>query len=108
MNSTQMLNNFQDQLTKDAGRTAKPRREGITMVLVFDVVNRGPAYIRPFSKLIDRVKLLDTMWHDDLSTVAKYVQEFRELNIDVAFGGTQFEVAKAQGKMSEYLTLLTQ
>ncbi|MBI2602625.1 MAG: phosphosulfolactate synthase [Deltaproteobacteria bacterium] len=108
MNFTQMLTNFQDQLTKDAGRTAKPRREGITMVLVFDVVNRGPAYIRPFSKLIDRVKLLDTMWHDDLSTVAKYVQEFRELNIDVAFGGTQFEVAKAQGKMSEYLTLLTQ
>ncbi|MCK6512991.1 phosphosulfolactate synthase [Myxococcota bacterium] len=108
MNLTEMLKLFQDKLDADSLRTRKPRKTGITMVLVMDVVNQGPEFIRSYSELVDRVKMLDTLWHNDLSIVEKAVAQYRDMNIDVALGGTQFEVAKAQGKLKEYLHLLHQ
>jgi phosphosulfolactate synthase len=108
MQLSDMLRESQDKLDRDAGRTHKPRATGITMVLVFDVVNQGPDFIRPFQELVDRVKLLDTLWHHDSSVVERAIKQYREMQIDVALGGTQFEIAKAQGKLREYLTLLNQ
>lgn len=102
----QMLKSFQDKLDQDTGRTQKPRQQGITMVLVFDVVNQGPAFIKPFQELVDRVKLLDTLWHHDLNVVEKAIADYSEMKIDVALGGTQFEIAKAQGRLREYLKLV--
>jgi phosphosulfolactate synthase len=101
-----MLKQFQDQLDCDSQRTVKPRTTGITMVLVFDVANQGPEYIRPFQELVDRIKLLDTLWHHDSTIVVDAIKAYRDMGMDVAMGGTQFEIAKAQGKMKEYLTLL--
>lgn len=103
---TEIIRDFQDQLDRDSGRTKKPRKTGITMVLVFDVVNQGPDYVKPCQELVDRVKLLDTLWHNDLSVVEKAIESYREMDIDVALGGTQFEIAKAQGKLKAYLKML--
>ena len=93
----------EEQLRVDSGRQAKPRTSGITMVLVFDVANYGPEFIRPFSKLVDKVKLLDTLWHDDPSVVRDAVAAYREMDISVACGGTQFEVAVAQNSVEDYI-----
>ena len=76
------------------------------MVLVFDVANQGPDYIRPYQELVDRIKLLDTLWHHDPDIVVKAIRDYRDMDMDVAMGGTQFEIAKAQGRMKEYLDLL--
>lgn len=105
MELNEMLKKIQDQLDADSQRTQKPRKTGITMVLVFDLVNQGPKFIEPFQELVDRVKLLDTLWHHDLSVVEKAIVKFKEMDISVAMGGTQFEIAKAQGNMQEYLEL---
>jgi len=105
MEMTKMLKEIESQLDADSQRTKKPRKTGITMVLVFDVVNQGPKYIEPFQELVDRVKLLDTLWHHDLGVVEEAIGKYKEMGISVAMGGTQFEIAKAQGKMKEYLQL---
>jgi len=103
----QTLKNFQDTLDVDSGRiTKKPRKTGISMVLVMDVVNQGPKYIEPFQELVDRIKLLDTLWHHDLSVVEKAVADYRNMQMNVAMGGTQFEIAKAQHGLKEYIKLL--
>jgi len=101
-----LLKNFQDQLDKDSGRTKKPRRIGLTMSLVFDVVHQGPQYIEPYQDLVDRIKLLDTMWHRDPSVVLDAVAAYRSMGMDVAMGGTQFEIAKAQNGLKAYMNLL--
>ena len=106
MNLQELFRDFQDTLARDAGRTQKPRVTGITMVLVTDVSNQGPAYVAPARELVDRIKLLDTMWHHDFTVVERAVADYRALGMDVALGGTQFEIAKAQGKMQQYLDML--
>jgi len=105
MELNKMLKEVEEQLDADSQRTKKPRKTGITMVLVFDVVNNGPKFIEPFQELVDRVKLLDTIWHHDQNVVGDAIAKFKEMDISVAMGGTQFEIAKAQGKMKEYLQL---
>lgn len=106
MDRLKILKDVQDLLDKDSGREKKPRKTGITMVLVEDVVNYGPRYVEPFQELVDRVKLLDFLWHHDMSVVEKAVNAYREMGIDVAPGGTHFEIAKAQDRLKEYLKLL--
>lgn len=106
MDILQILHSFQDRLDVDAGRTKKPRKTGITMVLVFDVVNQGPKYIEPFQELVDRIKLLDTLWHHDPRVIKDAVAAYRAMGMSVAMGGTQFEIAKAQGKVREYIRVL--
>ena len=106
MDKMQILRDVQDILDKDSGRTQKPRKTGITMVLVEDIANFGPKFIEPFQELVDRIKILDFLWHHDMSVVEKSVIAYRDMGIDVAPGGTHFEVAKAQGRMNEYLQLL--
>ncbi|UCF56765.1 MAG: phosphosulfolactate synthase [Deltaproteobacteria bacterium] len=106
MEITQLLKEFQDTLDADSQRTKKPRKTGITMVIVTDVVNFGPKFIEPFQELVDRVKILDTLWHHDMSVVEKSIIAFRQMDMNVAMGGTQYEVAKAQGKIKEYIELL--
>lgn len=101
-----ILKGFQDKLDADSERTKKPRKTGITMVLVFDVVNQGPKYIEPFQELVDRIKLLDTLWHHDLRVVRDSVAAYRAMDMNVAMGGTQFEIAKAQRGLKEYIKLL--
>lgn len=102
----ELLKRFEVQLDGDSGRTKKPRRTGITMSLVFDVVNQGPKFIEPFQDLVDRIKLLDTMWHRNPSVVVEAIAAYREMGMDVAMGGTQFEIAKAQDGLKAYLKLL--
>jgi phosphosulfolactate synthase len=106
MDKMRILKDVQDLLDKDSLRAQKPRKTGITMVLVEDVVNYGPSYVKPFQELIDRIKLLDFLWHHDMSVIEKAVAAYREMNMDVAPGGTHFEIAKAQGRLNEYLNLL--
>ena len=96
----------QKELGEASNRTSKPRSTGITMILVLDIANYGPDFVRPFSQLVDKVKILDTMWHDDPATLVNAVKQYRELDIDVAFGGTQFEIATAQGRLDEYVASL--
>lgn len=102
----ELLKRFEGELDRDSGRTKKPRRAGITMSLVFDVVNQGPRFVEPFQDLVDRIKLLDTMWHRNPSVVIEAVAAYREMGMDVAMGGTQFEIAKAQDGLKAYLKLL--
>ncbi|MBI5910917.1 MAG: phosphosulfolactate synthase [Betaproteobacteria bacterium] len=109
MDKTEALNllkRSEEQLDKDSGRTRKPRRTGITMSLVFDVANQGPKFIEPFQDLVDRIKLLDTMWHGNPAIVFDAVAAYRAMNMDVAMGGTQFEIAKAQNGLKAYIKLL--
>ena len=106
MDLQSMLRDFQDTLSKQSRRTQKPRTTGITMILIIDVANQGPAYIRNSQELVDRVKLIDTLWHHDFSILERAVADYRDMQIDVALGGTQFEIAKAQGKMQQYLDML--
>jgi phosphosulfolactate synthase len=106
MEKMKILKDVQDLLDKDSGRTRKPRKTGITMVLVEDIANFGPKFIEPFQELVDRIKILDFLWHHDMSVIEKAVNAYREMGIDVAPGGTHFEVAKAQGRMDEYLQML--
>jgi phosphosulfolactate synthase len=101
-----ILKDVQDQLDQDTGRSKKPRKTGITMIIIEDVVNFGPDYVAPFQELVDRVKLLDFLWHHDMTVVEKAVISYREMDMSVAPGGTHFEVAKSQGRMNEYLNLL--
>ena len=101
-----LLLSFEKQLDKESLRTKKPRKTGITMALIFDVANRGPQFLESSQELVDRIKLLDTLWHHDITIVERSIKQFREMQMDVAMGGTQFEIAKAQGKMNEYLDLL--
>jgi len=101
-----MLKSFQDQLDQESGRTQKPRKTGITMVLVFDVAHQGPKYIEPYQELVDRIKLLDTLWHHDFSILEQAIAEYRKMDMHVALGGSQYEIAKAQGKLNGYLDLL--
>jgi phosphosulfolactate synthase len=104
--SLDALHTTKSQLSIDAGRVGKPRSSGITMVLVFDVANYGPSFVAPYSQLVDKVKILDTMWHDDLRVFADAVEAYRALDISVACGGTQFELALAQGSMTKYVEML--
>jgi phosphosulfolactate synthase len=106
MDKLKILKDVQDSLDKDSQRTQKPRKTGVTMVLVADVVNYGPKYIEPFQELIDRVKLLDLLWHHDMNVIEKALDSYRKMGIDVAPGGTHFEIAKAQGRMDDYVTVL--
>jgi phosphosulfolactate synthase len=106
MEKMRILKDVQDLLDRDSGRTQKPRKTGITMVLVEDIVNFGPKFIEPFQELVDRIKILDFLWHHDMSVIEKSVSAYRAMGIDVAPGGTHFEVAKAQGRLNEYLQLL--
>jgi phosphosulfolactate synthase len=106
MDLLQIIKDTQDRLDRDSGRTKKPRKTGITMVLIDDVVNYGPGFIEPFQELVDRVKLLDFLWHHDISVIEKAVKAYREMDIVVAPGGTLFEIAKAQGTLNEYAKLL--
>lgn len=106
MELKELLQDFQNTLDKESQRTQKPRNTGITMVLVFDVVNQGPKYLEPVQEIVDRIKLLDTLWHHDFSVVEDAIKAYRDMNMDVAMGGTQFEIAQAQGKKKEYLDLL--
>jgi phosphosulfolactate synthase len=106
MDLLQIIKDTQDRLDRDSGRTKKPRKTGITMVLIDDVVNYGPEFIEPFQELVDRVKLLDFLWHHDISVIEKAVKAYREMDIVVAPGGTLFEIAKAQGTLNEYAKLL--
>jgi phosphosulfolactate synthase len=106
MDKLKILKEVEDLLDKDSMRTKKPRKTGITMVLIDDIANYGPKFIEPFQELVDRVKLLDLYWHHDMNIIEKAVKAFREMNIDVAPGGTHFEIAKAQGRMDEYITFL--
>jgi phosphosulfolactate synthase len=101
-----ILKDVQDQLDQDSGRSKKPRKTGITMIIIEDVVNYGPDYVAPFQELVDRVKLLDFLWHHDMTVVEKAVNSYREMDMSVAPGGTHFEVAKSQGRLNEYLNLL--
>ena len=102
----ELLKRFEVQLDTDSGRTKKPRRTGITMSLVFDVVHQGPKFVEPFQDLVDRIKLLDTMWHRNPSVVIEAVAAYRAMGMDVAMGGTQFEIAKAQNGLKAYMKLL--
>jgi phosphosulfolactate synthase (CoM biosynthesis protein A) len=106
MEILQALKEFQDKLDSDSNRTKKPRETGITMVMVEDLVNFGPEYMEPFQELIDRIKLIDVFWHHDMSVVEKAIVAFRQMDMSVSFGGTTFEIAKAQGKMEEFLEAL--
>jgi phosphosulfolactate synthase len=106
MDLLQIIKDTQDRLDRDSGRTKKPRKTGITMVLIDDVVNYGPEFIEPFQELVDRVKLLDFLWHHDIGVIEKAVKAYREMDIVVAPGGTLFEIAKAQGTLNEYAKLL--
>jgi phosphosulfolactate synthase len=106
MDLLQIIRDTQDRLDRDSGRTKKPRKTGITMVLIDDVVNYGPKFIEPFQELVDRVKLLDFLWHHDINVIEKAVKAYREMDIVVAPGGTLFEIAKAQGTLNEYAKLL--
>jgi phosphosulfolactate synthase len=106
MDKLKILKDVQDLLDKDSGRSQKPRKTGITMILVEDVSNFGPKFVEPFQGLVDRVKLLDFLWHHDMSTIEKAVSAYREMGMDVAPGGTHFEIAKSQGRLNEYLKLL--
>lgn len=101
-----ILKDFTDQLDADSQRTQKPRKTGITMVLIRDVVNHGPKYIESFQGMVDRIKLIDTLWFDDLNIVADAVKSFRSMGMAVAMGGTQFEIAKAQRGLKDYIKLL--
>ena len=101
-----MLRDFQDTLDRESRRTQKPRTTGITMILIIDVANQGPSYIKASQELVDRVKLIDTLWHHDFKVLERAVADYRDMQIDVALGGTQFEIAKAQGKMQQYLDML--
>jgi phosphosulfolactate synthase (CoM biosynthesis protein A) len=76
------------------------------MVLLEDVINLGVKYIEPFQELVDRVKLLDILWHHDMSVVEKAIIAFREMDMNVSMGGTVFEVAKAQGSIHKLIQLL--
>jgi phosphosulfolactate synthase len=93
-------------ISADAERTSKPRKTGITMILVFDIANFGPRFVAPYSKLIDKVKILDTLWHDDTSTLFRAIREYRDLGISVSCGGTQFELAVAHGSVPDYIRFL--
>ena len=106
MGIVQILEDFQNRLDTDSHRTKKPRRTGITMVLLEDVINLGVKYIEPFQELVDRVKLLDILWHHDMSVVEKAIIAFREMDMNVSMGGTVFEVAKAQGSIKKMIQLL--
>ena len=106
MQLQEMMRDFEEQLNRDSRRTSKPRTTGITMILIIDVANQGPSYIKSNQDLVDRVKLIDTLWHKDFRIVERAVADYRDMNIDVALGGTQFEIAKAQGKMQQYLDML--
>ena len=106
MEKYKILKDVQDQLDRDSGRSQKPRKTGITMILIEDVVNYGPDYVAPFQGLVDRVKLLDFLWHHDMTILEKAVNSYREMGMSVAPGGTHFEVAKSQGRLNEYLDLL--
>lgn len=106
MDKVQILKDAQDMMDRDSGRTKKSRKTGITMILIEDVVNYGPKFIEPFQELVDRVKLLDLLWHHDMSIIEKAVKAYREMDIVVAPGGTHFEVAKAQGNLDGYSKLL--
>jgi phosphosulfolactate synthase len=101
-----ILKDVEKLLDNDSRRAKKPRKIGITMVIVEDVANYGPNFIAPFQELIDRIKLLDFLWHHDMSVIEKAVSAYREMDIDVAPGGSHFEIAKAQGRLKEYLYLL--
>jgi phosphosulfolactate synthase len=106
MGMIQILQDFQNQLDADSNRTKKPRKTGITMVILEDVINLGVKYIEPFQELVDRVKLLDIFWHHDMSVVEKAIIAFREMDMNVSMGGTVFEVAKAQGSIKKMIQLL--
>ena len=90
MGMIQILQDFQNQLDADSNRTKKPRKTGITMVILEDVINLGVKYIEPFQELVDRVKLLDIFWHHDMRVVEKAIIAFREMDMSVSMGGTAF------------------
>ena len=107
MRANDLIRDTERLLAAAAGRTSKPRKRGITMVLTLDIVNFGPEFMKPFASLVDKVKILDTLWHDDHNALANAVRGFHELDISVALGGTQFELAIAHKSIDQYVEMLT-
>jgi phosphosulfolactate synthase (CoM biosynthesis protein A) len=106
MQLRQILQNFQDKLDSESQRTKKTRKTGITMVMVEDIVNKGPKYIEPFQDLVDRIKIIDVFWHHDMNVVERAIKNYRQMSMNVSLGGTYFEIAKAQGGLKELIEAL--
>ena len=107
MEIIEILKHFQEKLDSDCQRTKKPRKTGITMVMVEDIANTGPKYIEPFQDLVDRIKILDGFWHRDMNIVEQTIKAFAKMNMKVSLGGLYFELAKTQGNLKEFMEALS-
>lgn len=104
--ATELIRESEQRLAEASGRTTKPRSRGITMILTLDIVNYGPDFIRPYASLVDRVKILDSLWHDDQDALTSAIKKYNDLGVSVALGGTQFELAVAHQSVSDYMEML--
>jgi len=87
------------------GRTTKPRKEGITMVIDNGLGLRAAQdLVETSADYIDFIKLgfgTSRLINEEL--LRKKIAIYREHNIDVYPGGTLFEIAFAQGALDKFL-----
>lgn len=84
-------------------RAEKPRKTGLTMVVVSPSLEGVPGPIRLYGDYVDTVKYtIPCLWVDE-EVMAKNIRGYRELKIDVQIGGIPYELAIAQGKQKQFI-----
>jgi len=86
-------------------RSEKPRKSGLTIVIVPPLWEGVPGPIRLYRDYVDKVKFtVQCLWVDE-ETMAKNIRGYRDLGIDVQIGGVPYELAIVQGKQKEFLEM---
>jgi phosphosulfolactate synthase len=85
-------------------RAGKPRKTGLTMVVINTPWIDGPLpLLRIWAEYVDLVKFtIPNLWADE-EIVVKNIKGYRDLNIDVQVGGVPYELAMMQGKEQQCL-----
>ena len=104
MAKTKKTQKFLNDIVNLPTRPGKPRKTGLTAVMLDSPWLDGPLPImKIWAEYVDIVKFtIPNLWIDE-DIVAKNIKGYRDLNIDVQVGGVPYELAMMQGKEQECL-----
>jgi phosphosulfolactate synthase len=84
-------------------RSQKPRKSGLTILIVPPSSEGVPAPVKALADYVDKVKFtVQCLWVEE-DLMARNIKEYRDLGIDVQIGGVPYELAIVQGKQRQFL-----
>ncbi len=84
-------------------RAGKPRKTGLTMVILKPLPEGVSPRLRLWAEFVDVVKFtIQCLWTDE-DVMVRNIRGCRDLNMDVQIGGVPYEMAIMQGKQREFI-----